>query len=470
MNQPTKTKRHALRRAVTLTEVLIAMGILAVGLLGVASVFPVGGFYMQSGDLADRGGAIAQAALEDAVIRGHLNPENWLVHDVSNGRGAIISFADGLPNPTNPGRRRLGLREASIESFSYPNDTLSVIKPLRSDLARGALFGEAYIIDPLGFAGAAANSDLTNVNNSSPIRSFPGFPMSTANQWYTSPSWAPWDSAGGRLLWPVRRVSTLSNWGNLQLSREFFSGFDDLALTLPDSGDEPARQNWETWASGSGAAPSVRQSRGDYSWIISVAPGSSTARNGLATNPDAYPVEVSAVVFHKRVLPKERSIGVQEIADTEKLVDARVVSTSPGGGELLLTKRANDPGESPFEDLRAGQYVLVTGPHPLSTPQRPMLVLRWCRVLNIEDSGEPLLRGGQPILNRDLQVLVSLRGADWPWQAAPSLEIGTSSDDRRQPPPSGTLSNDLKVAIVPGAVAVHTKTMRLEAGSEWSIE
>ena len=35
------------RRGISLTEVLIAMGIMTVGLLGVASVFPVGGWYMQ---------------------------------------------------------------------------------------------------------------------------------------------------------------------------------------------------------------------------------------------------------------------------------------------------------------------------------------------------------------------------------------------------------------------------------------
>ncbi len=53
------------------------MGILTVGLLGVASIFPVASFYMQQGDIADRGSQIAQSAFNDAVARGQLDPANW---------------------------------------------------------------------------------------------------------------------------------------------------------------------------------------------------------------------------------------------------------------------------------------------------------------------------------------------------------------------------------------------------------
>ena len=42
------------RRGLSLTEVLIAMGILTIGLLSVAAIFPVGSFYMQKAEIADR--------------------------------------------------------------------------------------------------------------------------------------------------------------------------------------------------------------------------------------------------------------------------------------------------------------------------------------------------------------------------------------------------------------------------------
>ncbi len=67
------------RRGISLTEVLIAMGIMTVGLLGVASVFPVGGWYMQRAEISDRGSAIAQSVMSDLVARGMLNPSAWFV-------------------------------------------------------------------------------------------------------------------------------------------------------------------------------------------------------------------------------------------------------------------------------------------------------------------------------------------------------------------------------------------------------
>jgi Tfp pilus assembly protein PilV len=67
--------------AITLTEVLISMGILTLGLLGVAAMFPVGSHYMQKGDTADRASALAQSAFSDIMARGVLNPENWLQYE-----------------------------------------------------------------------------------------------------------------------------------------------------------------------------------------------------------------------------------------------------------------------------------------------------------------------------------------------------------------------------------------------------
>ena len=46
---------HIRRRGLSLTEVLISMGILTLGLLSVASVFPVGSFYMQKAETLRQG-------------------------------------------------------------------------------------------------------------------------------------------------------------------------------------------------------------------------------------------------------------------------------------------------------------------------------------------------------------------------------------------------------------------------------
>ena len=363
MKRNPTTRSAATRAALTLAEVLVAMGILAVGLLGVASVFPVGGFYMQSGDLADRGNAIAQAALSDAMIRGHLDPENWVVHDVNTqalpgstnfDASNFVEMVTGeyrlQPNAAAPVLRRIGLRDA-IQQASVTGPFAA--GPATGFSYRSGVFGDAFVIDPIGMAGALAEkrdddllTDATTVLLS-PARHFPGFvgPIQ-----YQSNSWLPWadPSINPSVNWPVRRATVKSvhptgelnfdpsnpggndrgmYWLQRPIANELFSTSDDLAQFFPPSGDEPVRQRWETWSNGTNGFASVRQSRGDYSWVLSVAPASSEARDSLAYAPDAYPVEVSAAVFFKRAQTR----GLQSTADVERLVRARVVRVTPGG-------------------------------------------------------------------------------------------------------------------------------------------
>lgn len=468
------------RAALTLAEVLIAMGLMTLGLLGVAAVFPVGGFYMLSGDIADRGGAIAQAALEDAIVRGHLNPENWVTIDIS-----AVATANFNSMP---------LLEKSLPAkFATPAG--AAVSGGSMSTYRNRIAGGAFVIDPIGMSRALEESSTdvfrrfaAGTVDSRVARRFPA----SRGISYRAPNWRHWTAGatnGSDLLqqmWPVKRVTTtvpsaaaaIQQYNRLGPSAvKSFSAAEDLALTLPESGDEPAKGLWEQMP---GGLASVRQARGEYSWVISVSPSSFAARESLVATPDAHPYEVSAVVFHKRIVGS----GNDAALNNERLVKARIVSSTPNGGDLLLERRqwtgststiedANLAGgaiaTSPFENLRVGQYIMLTGPHPLSTPTsvQPQLVLNWYRVLSIEKEGRPNLNGEVVQLGVNStanppteKVLVSLRGPDWPWQPA-----GTGLND----PTSSLLSNDLRVGILPGVVAVHTKTMRLESATEWSI-
>ena len=469
------------RSGVSLAEVLISMGILTVGLLGAAAMFPVGGHYMQTGDIADRSGAIAQAALDDAIVRGHLDPENWVVLDIDG-----VSFTNPNGDGPSPNAMHLqSLREALRElPRNYANANTGQTFGLSEGLYRNIIYGSAFVIDPLGFASTLNTTDENgnpirgvwqslqqSDNDSRPLRRFPA----SADLAYNATRWNAHQLMGNS--WPVRRVTTTINPEIFNLfarnnsyqllqspaAEVLFSSDDDHAVIFPESEDDPSRSRWETWRAGTnnGPYPATRQPRGDYSWLISVSPGSARARDALATQPDAYPYDVSVVVFHKRVL----GLGYDGALEAERLVNARVVTTGTSGGELLLESRGEDgETQSPFEELRTGQYVMLCGPDPQSTVNNPKLVLQWYRVLTIEDEGSPKLDGSSDTytLDRDIRVLVSLRGPDWPW--LPASETGGVLGD------TDLLSNDLRVAIIPGAVAVHTKTMRLESGSAWSVE
>jgi hypothetical protein len=116
--------------------VLIALGILTVGLLSVAAVFPVGGFYMQKADIADRGSAIAQAVMNDIVARGMLDPSAWYVMTP-----APASAAPGDPNyqfPTIDGKYTAARRPT----------TATFTRPLGEALSEGQRITAAAVTAP----------------------------------------------------------------------------------------------------------------------------------------------------------------------------------------------------------------------------------------------------------------------------------------------------------------------------------
>ncbi|MEX2310525.1 MAG: hypothetical protein WD738_23360 [Pirellulales bacterium] len=465
-----------LRRALSLTEVLIAMGILTLGLLGVAALFPVGSFYMQKADIADRGSAIAQAVMSDIVSQGMLNPGAWFVMVPWAGISAPANAtfpSDGkyapVPQPVNIST----VHATFARPFAH-----TLLEALNQPAAAtdatliGKQFGSAFVIDPMGMAVLARPNGLVP---SSPYAHSPAstFPASASQAWtyyakypnWGSSLWSPWSggtgSGGHPFQWPVRRVTfrqpdTAWQMGKT-MAEHYFRGHDDLATDFPQRDDRPAVQNWDRTTVGGTQMPLSRQWTGDYSWIVTVVPTTNAARDGMARNPEGHSYDVSVVVFYKRPLPDDAESVYPDLGsslpnylsvmgENERAVKASVVSSGLSGGELLLTDFGDDFNKkSPFGGLRSGQWIMLCGPHPNSNVREPRFVLNWYQVLAIDTEGTGITPGFDPIKQR----VVAVRGPQWPWQ--PNL---TYSDD---------VANNLCVAICRGAVAVHTKTMRLES-------
>ena len=490
------------RLGISLTEVLIAMGILTVGLLGVAAIFPVGSFYMQKGDVADRSSAIAQAAFNEAISRGVLNPENWLAWE----DGIVRPNPDPLsPNvPLLPGSAGSTFTRPFAESLRLQKaaQASSNVSAAINAKATALEFGSVFMIDPLAISSVAIVNPANGVSGTSNIMRPGGvFPASTV--WTIGPNgglppypnakaWTPWGdtwSYGPR--WPIRRMTlrqpsataTLNKPLEPTLANKLFASPDDLALDLPTAQDKPSIQRMDVAnvdLNGDGNSkndPLARQSRGDYSWIATVSPTTTEARDALATDPSAFSYEVSIVVFFKRLLATVSPTDANSLTPNldmlianERGVQAKIVSTGLNGGEVLLTRlvpgAAREPIESPYANLKAGQWVFLCGPHPNSTNERPMMTARWYRVLSIEGKDRRLNSEGEydppPPATEQERRLVSLRGPQWPWQpattAAGALDLNNTAN----------ISNALYVCIPAGAVAVHSKTIHLEGNSAWS--
>ncbi len=102
-------------RGITLMEVLIAIGILAVGLTSVVSLVPAGQSQAARAVILDRAAATVANGLQDAATYGMLRPDSIATEPV--GGGPVIVF--------DPVRQRFG----NAEPTYYPNTVQAWVKP-----------------------------------------------------------------------------------------------------------------------------------------------------------------------------------------------------------------------------------------------------------------------------------------------------------------------------------------------------
>ncbi len=198
------------------------MGIMTVGLLGVASVFPVGSWYMQKANIADQSSAIAQTVMNEIVTTGMLNPGAWYVMTpapmsttVTTSPNFRFITIDGKYSP---------LRSPVPGTFTRPfaeslREGLKINATNPNPVVLAKQFGNAYVIDPM-FAAAATNN-LGNGNNNVAGYAVPAsacfaYPWASST-YYGTAAWDPWrgNNTGkepGRFAGPRSNYPTAGRW------------------------------------------------------------------------------------------------------------------------------------------------------------------------------------------------------------------------------------------------------------------
>lgn len=92
-------RRASARRGVSLLEILVAIFILSVGLLGVAALIPVGNSEVVKTQIAHRSAETGLRAFREMKLRGYLNPQNWL-----SGGQAVVNPDTGVMRPEFTGK------------------------------------------------------------------------------------------------------------------------------------------------------------------------------------------------------------------------------------------------------------------------------------------------------------------------------------------------------------------------------
>ncbi len=96
----------------TLLEVLAAIGVLSIGLLGLAALLPAGRYTIGEATKADRAGQCGRAALRDVVVRRMLDSTNWTANPISpSGPQSFLIDPLGVTNG-------LGAKLANVTSGS----------------------------------------------------------------------------------------------------------------------------------------------------------------------------------------------------------------------------------------------------------------------------------------------------------------------------------------------------------------
>jgi hypothetical protein len=210
MRKPDQHRRFVRRRGVTLIELMFAIGIMLVGLLGVAALIPLAGYEIGRGLTADRMSVTGRNAVQEFDIRNMRRVDMYV----------------------NPDGTRFNPKLQSMHLFPAPQRTL------------------AFCIDP-GYLHFHAGS--TPPANRTPL---------------LFPSWGPLTNSPLKEA-RMHRIALRNQPGGAIMHRllaeRLFVARDDLAVDRPADSTLPPAQVY-------GAGTTRRQYNGSFSWFATLVP------------------------------------------------------------------------------------------------------------------------------------------------------------------------------------------------------
>ena len=361
--------KQRIRRAVTLVEVIFAIGVILIGLLGLLSILPLAGKRAQDSVSLSTGPQIANRVL--AELKSHRFYSNFRLV-----RFEDLQDAEKLkePDPPNP----------LIASRMLPNFTANI--------------GQAFCIDPLyvhnDLNWSGVNLDLLVPPNS--LRTIPtakkvggydGSNFPSYSQYY-EPTENPSESNNrttqlhqmmhrvGILSHPISSAS--SRWISLGSARELTQNQDDLLNVRVDDQSMPARL--DDISKGTvvplGLEYGKRIPSGEFSWLVTVSP-----------LPDGVYANVAVVVLRNRTnefdYPEDVDSPSQNLTG-ERLARVTSYRGFQGGSGGIVQLEAS---KSVNSDLVPGDWLMLSAP---GLGSNPLADHRWYRVASLVNAPQEL--------------------------------------------------------------------------------
>lgn len=305
------------RSGISLMEVLISIGVIALGIFGVASLIPVAQFKVAEGTTNDRLASLGPSAAAQFRVHGMGNPSNW------HAKGG--------------GYRLLGFNATSSE-----------------EAADNLLVRKAYCIDPLGIA--------ENFASPGQVLFFPARLDPTVGQQF-----------GMQRLTLKNMVAAPAQPGpelvETALARRVFHLSDELVFERPDDqGLQPRRQFFVDNASGT---PLASVSKASLSWFATVCP--------MAIVPTGTTEEymLSIVILQNRAAAL-LSLPQTTTANADEQLVVGINSRFAGEVRLPMPRQSVPAGTFGVAELKTGDWLLLSKLAYEGAQQR---IFRWVQII-----------------------------------------------------------------------------------------
>jgi hypothetical protein len=344
------------RHGVTLLEVLFSIGVVMIGLIGIAVLIPAGGVLARRGVIADAAAHMSSNATREFSLRGMAIPTQWRWF---NTNAAPPAWAAPVVTGTN---------------FPQP--------------------GASFCLDPRFIAEAELAAEMAVRNK---------FPVNAAYD--AGVLWMPRITLQSSVANPLGPVLTQA------AANEIFVTADELVFDLPRDRTLGPVQNFVSLPGS--VDPQKRSTEGTMSWMATLVP--KLDRIGNATSPTGVnPTQeytLSIVVFDRRLIPDATELAAENLVSERVVIAQQFYSGSPAfsGGDVTLASRASRGVDGADDlELRSGDWVLFSR---LKTVMGgvTMQVHKWYRVVSVDE--EPIPNGN--LFLRDVRVV----GPDWDYDA-----------------------------------------------------
>ncbi|MFW6171174.1 MAG: type IV pilus modification PilV family protein, partial [Planctomycetota bacterium] len=401
---------HRARAGISLLEVMFAIGVVMIGLVGIAALLPVGGSLARKGAVADAAAKAGANAVREFRARGMSNPDNWRwFRPAGDGEFRPVPTAQGaFPSP-----------------------------------------GTSFCLDPLFIAAPTApdrNLSLGSDKYKQEMRIRRRFPLNKVYERDTPVLAMP------RIT--LHSPATANGVLDQLVAQELFASADDLVFDRPSDRTLGPVQNFAS-RDAAGDNPVKRYADCHISWMATIVPKLDRIRNAESVtgmNP-TNEYTLSIVVFDRRPIDRDLYDADTDDLVLESMVSERVVMVMEGGfhsgnpafsgGDMTLAtrdSRGEEDGADGDLELRGGDWIMLSREKPL-LGGRTVKIHKWYRVTNAgEDPVFDQYENGR--WTRDVTVV----GPDWDWHP----------------------NYPTQATIVHGVVEVLEKTVRLENNSMWT--